>query len=199
MPTALFNGHDLTGWSQFSSGRQNRQMPTWEVRNGLLVCTGQPIGYLATIEEHGDYTLVVEYHYQPGTVKANSGVLVHCGKVDRQWPHSIEAQLRAGRAGDLLPNPDDTGKLPRLGADPARLDPMDKSKRRTMRFEPSGRDAEKPLGEWNRLEIVARRGDLRITLNGVKVNEAFGGDLTRGRIAVQSEGSAVEFRRIELL
>lgn len=199
MPTALFNGRDLAGWSQFSSGRQDRNKPTWAVRDGLLVCTGQPVGYLATTEEYGDYTLVVEYRYPPGTEKANSGVLVHCGRVNRQWPHSVEVQMRAGRAGDLLPNPDDEGKLPRLGVDPVRLDPTDKGKRRYMRLEPAGREAEKPVGEWNRLAVVARGGDLRVSLNGRVVNEATGGELTRGRIALQSEGAAVEFRRVELV
>ena len=162
------------------------------------MCTGKPLGYLATEAEYADYTLTVEYRYPAGTEKANSGVLIHCGKTNRQWPLSIEVQMRAGRAGDLLPNPDDAGKLPMCGLDPARLDPMDKSKRRFMRSEPAGREAEKPVGEWNTLVVVCRGGDLRVTLNGANVNAATGGELVRGRIALQSEGAAVEFRRVEL-
>jgi hypothetical protein len=194
MPTALFNGRDLTGWTVFPTGST-----AWAVRDGLLTCTGKPVGYLATTAEFGDYTLVVEYRYPAGTEKPNSGVLIHCGKVNRQWPTSIEVQMRGGRAGDLLPNPDDAGRLPKAGIEPTRLDPTDKSKRRYMRLEPAGRDAEKPLGEWNRLEVVCKGGDVRVSLNGVKVNEANGGELNRGRIALQSEGSAVEFRRMELI
>ena len=198
MPTALFNGRTLAGWSLYRFAPQAGRAPTWEVKDGLLVCTGQPLGYLATTEEFADYTLAVEYRYPAGTEKPNSGVLIHCQQVNRQWPTSIEVQTRAGRAGDLLPNPDDAGVLPRTGIDPARLDPNDKSKRRHMRLEPAGKDAEKPVGEWNRLEIACRGGDVRVTLNGVTVNEGAGGELVRGRIALQSEGSAVEFRKVEL-
>ncbi len=200
MPTALFNGRDLVGWTIITAGRTTLVgLPPFDVRDGLIVCTGDPQGYLATDNEYADYTLVVEYRYPPGTQKANSGVLIHCGKTNRVRPHSIEVQMRAGRAGDLLPNPDDAGSLSRSGINPARLDPADKGKRRHMRMEPAGKNAEKPVGEWNRLEIVCRGSDLRVSLNGAKVNEATGGDLTRGRIALQSEGSAVEFRRVELV
>jgi hypothetical protein len=199
MPTPLFNGRDLAGWSVYRFKPSSGLPPTWAVKDGLLVCTGQPLGYLATIEEFDDYMVVVEYRFPAGTEKANSGVLIHCQKANRQWPHSVEVQMRAGRAGDLLPNPDDSDRLPRLGADPARLDPNDKPKRRYMRLEPAGREAEKPVGEWNRLEVVCAGGDLRVTLNGRLVNQATGGDLTRGRIALQGEETPVEFRRVELV
>ena len=198
MPTALFNGRDLTGWTFHTKTPGDNPKKPWAVRGGLLVCTGSPLGYIATADEFAGYLLTVEYRYPAGTDKPNSGVLIHCGKADRVWPLSIEVQMRGGRAGDLLPNPDDAGKLPRTGIDPARLDPLDKGKRRHLRTEPAGRDAEKPVGEWNRLEVACKGGDLRVLLNNVLVNEASGGELTRGRIGLQSEGSTVEFRRVEL-
>lgn len=198
MPTALFNGRDLAGWTLHTKQPGDDAKKAWGVKGGLLVCTGTPLGYIATADEFAGYHLTVEYRYPAGTEKPNSGVLIHCGKADRVWPLSIEVQMRGGRAGDLLPNPDDAGKLPKCGIDPARLDPTDKSKRRHIRTEPAGKMAENPVGEWNRLEVVCKGGDLRVMLNAVLVNEATGGELVRGRIGLQSEGSAVEFRRVEV-
>ena len=39
----LFNGKDLTGWVNV-----NTAPDTWSVRDGLLVCTGKPIGVMRT-------------------------------------------------------------------------------------------------------------------------------------------------------
>ncbi|HRE81524.1 MAG TPA: DUF1080 domain-containing protein [Opitutaceae bacterium] len=61
------------------------------------------------------------------------------------------------------------------------------------------RDAEKPVGEWNRLEAICAEGNLTFLVNGVKVNEGKDGNLREGRILFQSEGAEIYFRRIELL
>ena len=59
-------------------------------------------------------------------------------------------------------------------------------------------DAEKPLGQWNRLEAIVNGGDLDYFVNGVKVNEGRNGTFKEGRLLFQSEGAEVFFRRIEL-
>jgi hypothetical protein len=59
-------------------------------------------------------------------------------------------------------------------------------------------DVEKPVGEWNRYEIICAGGDVIYFLNGVKVNEGRDGSLREGRIFFQSEGAEIYFRRIEL-
>ncbi len=60
------------------------------------------------------------------------------------------------------------------------------------------RDPDKPVGEWNRAEIVAKGGDITYFLNGRKILEAVDGSYTEGRIMFQSEGAEIFFRRIEL-
>lgn len=59
-------------------------------------------------------------------------------------------------------------------------------------------DVEKPVGEWNRAEIIADGNRLVYMLNGIVVNESFDTDLCEGKIMFQSEGAEVFFRRIEL-
>jgi hypothetical protein len=53
-------------------------------------------------------------------------------------------------------------------------------------------------GDWNHVEIIARRGDITYFLNGKKILEATDGSYTDGRIMFQSEGAEIFFRRIEL-
>ena len=60
------------------------------------------------------------------------------------------------------------------------------------------RDVEKPAGEWNRIEIISKGGNLIYFLNGVKVNEGRNGSFTEGKLLFQSEGAELFFRNIEL-
>lgn len=59
------------------------------------------------------------------------------------------------------------------------------------------RDVEKPVGEWNRLEIESHAGQVRVRLNGVLVNEARDVWPRRGHLLLQCEGSEIFFRRVE--
>ena len=40
------------------------------------------------------------------------------------------------------------------------------------------------------------RGDVTLVVNGVKVNEGKTGNLTKGRIALQSEGAEIHFKDV---
>lgn len=60
------------------------------------------------------------------------------------------------------------------------------------------RDVEKPVGEWNRIEVFVDGPDVTNTLNGVKVLELTDASLDQGRLMFQSEGAEIYFRRIEL-
>ena len=60
------------------------------------------------------------------------------------------------------------------------------------------RDVEKPVGEWNRLEIICRGDSITNILNGEVVNRATEATLRQGRILFQSEAAEIYFRRIEL-
>jgi len=58
--------------------------------------------------------------------------------------------------------------------------------------------SEKPVGEWNSMAIECRADTVKVWVNGTLVNDGFGATAQRGKIALQAEGSEVEFRRIEL-
>ena len=60
------------------------------------------------------------------------------------------------------------------------------------------RDVERPTGEWNRQEVVARADTLTNIVNGVTVNEISGSSHTAGKIQIQSEGAEIFVRTVEL-
>jgi hypothetical protein len=61
------------------------------------------------------------------------------------------------------------------------------------------RDLEKPAGEWNTVECIARGDTLQFVVNGVLVNEALRVWPSRGKILLQCEGSEIFFRKVELI
>jgi hypothetical protein len=113
------------------------------------------------------------------------------------WPNSVEAQLFAGAAGDFWLIADAGGRLPKLDIDPDRKDPKNKEGRHYFRIDRE-KKVEKPFGEWNQYEITSQDGNIRLVVNGTFVNEGKNGSLTKGRIALQSEGAPVEFKDIEI-
>jgi hypothetical protein len=60
-------------------------------------------------------------------------------------------------------------------------------------------NSEKPVGEWNTMVIKAVGRTIKVWVNGDLVNDGWGATADRGRIALQSEGSEVEFRKLLLV
>ena len=59
-------------------------------------------------------------------------------------------------------------------------------------------DVEKPVGQWNKAEIICKGDSIICLLNGQVVNAATMCEFTFGKLLFQSEGAEVFFRRIEL-
>jgi hypothetical protein len=185
----LFNGKDLSGWTVFLRDKGADASKTFVVEDGILKVTGKPPGYVVTKEEHGDYTLRLKWRWGAGSKGGNSGVLLHVVGEDKVWPKSIEAQLRAGAAGDIW-----LIDGPKIEIDESRHSKT--SPRRYHRLEVG--DVEKPVGEWNQYEITCRGDTIAIKVNDKLANEAKKSELMRGRIALQSEGTEIHFKDVEL-
>ena len=199
----LFNGKDLAGWKAY--GRAAKDGPTkeieasdsWSVADGVLKCTGKPTGFLITEKEYANYVLQLKWRYPKDLKAGNSGVLIHCQKENAVWPVCVEAQLRSGRAGDLWLQ---TAADVKLTVEAARRDADDKTMRHIWRS-PKDEAIEKPFGEWNDYEIACKDGSISVAVNGKVVNEGKDCNFTKGRIALQAEGTEIHFKdvRIELL
>jgi hypothetical protein len=199
-PVQLWNGKDLSGWTFFLVDPKAKLEDVWSVKDGAIVCKGEPVGFLRTKESFTSFKLVVEWRYAPGTVVTpektpNSGVLLRIGGEPRGIPRAIEAQLRSGDAGDVY----GFWGIKVAGPDPARA--------RSRTGDPNLGDmtgfrkseaAENPVGEWNRYEITLDGAKLEVSVNGKRVNGVTVSEVTAGPIGLQSEGGEIHFRKVEL-
>ena len=199
-PVALFNGKDLSGWHMDvpALDKDPNGPKPFIVRHGWLVSLSSPGGHLLTEKEYANYKLEVSYRF-PST-PGNCGVLVHASKPRRlyeMFPQSIEVQMQSGDAGDFWCIGEDisvTDMVKRRG--PRNTWGVDGDKARRIANLTDG--SEKPLGQWNTMEIECKADKVRVWVNGTLVNEGYGATATQGRIALQAEGTEVEFRKVEL-
>jgi len=200
--TALFNGKDLAGWSaDVPEADGNPDVPpSFVVRDGILVSRGKPPGHLITDAAYRDYRLEVEYRF-PGAA-GNCGVLVHASTpraLYEMFPQSIEVQMQSGDAGDFwciqedITVPDMESRRPREAGQ--EWGGSEGDARRILNLTD---DSERPLGEWNEMVIEARGRTITVWVNGELVNQGSGATADQGRIALQAEGTEVEFRRVEV-
>jgi hypothetical protein len=196
----LFNGKDLSGWSHFLVDPKVPMADVWSVKDGVLVCKGDPLGYLYTNAEYTSFKLTVEWRWAPGAAARlgktpNSGVLMRVTPDPKGVPPAYEAQLQSGNAGDVygfwgLPLEGDSTRGRAAKAHELLGDMVGFKKLEA---------AEKPEGEWNVYEITLDGPSLVVLVNGKKLNEAKGAKVFPGRIALQSEGGEIHFRRVELV
>jgi hypothetical protein len=198
------------------------------VDKGLIHISGEEWGGLTTEKEYRDYHLVMEWKWgakacPPRVGKArDSGILLHGtgedGAAGSGWLESIEYQMIEGGTGDMLMvkgankprmtveaevGPDKQlywkKGAPRVTRDSGRVNWWGRDVKWTDTFGVRGpKDVEKPVGKWNRSEVIAKDGNLKYLLNGVVVNEGFDGTHTAGKIQIQSEAAEVYVRKMEL-
>jgi putative membrane-bound dehydrogenase-like protein len=183
-PVVLFDGTSLDAWT-FHLPDGVPMTDVWSVEDGILLCKGNPIGYLRTREAFESYHLAVEWRFDPAKGSGNSGVLLRVNGEDKVWPRSIEAQLQSRNAGDIW-NIDKMAMQVALGRT---------SGRHTTRAQPC---SEHPLGEWNRYDIWLVGPRLELYVNGVLQNVADWCETLPGTVALQSEGAPIEFRSVVL-
>ena len=200
--TSLFNGKDLTGWHADVPAADNNPKiePSFIVRDGKLVSKGKPLGHLITDAVHENYRLELEYRF---TGKGgNCGVLVHASTpraLYKMFPKSIEVQMMHKQAGDFWCIEEDIKVENMEKRRPKR--PGQKyggSKGDARRILNLTDDSEKPLGEWNKMVIEAKGNSIKVWVNGDLVNHGTEGTASKGKIALQAEGTEVEFKNLFL-
>lgn len=156
----------------------------------------------------------------------DGGVLFHMTGTDAAfggtWPACLQAQLLEGGSGDLvcLPTeetpatftataslqdpplwaPDgETYAFPRPGKKSGHLGWKDRSENwKNVKGFRGELDVENPVGEWNRLEVIAIGDTVELRLNGEIVNRATRVFPASGNIGFQTEFSSYEVRRVEV-
>jgi hypothetical protein len=159
---------------------------TFTLDDAVLRAEG-PNGWLRFPETARDFRLRVELRFT--TDVGDSGIFLRAqpdGAFARGWPNrSYQVQLLNPRAGGTLPV---IGGIFRHGMPPGE----------TAHDRDAVEAAFTGTGEWQLLEIEAAGTELTVRLNGVEITRASGIADVEGYLGIQSETSAVEFRRIDI-
>lgn len=193
--TELFDGKSLAGWDSHLDDENAKTADVWSVRDGVLVCKGQPMGYLYTTKQYENFKLKLQWRWPEGKEPGNSGVLLRIsGEPHGFLVKCAEAQLKHGNAGDVW------GFYGfHVSGDRNRIrEVKDHKDLGNFAGVAHSINAEKEPGQWNTYEIKLIDDDLTVKINGELVNQATDLDVTPGYIGLQSEGTEIEFRNIEL-
>jgi hypothetical protein len=187
----LFNGKDLSGWVNV-----NTAPDTWAVRDGMIVCTGKPMGVLRTDRQYENFILSLEWkHLEAG---GNSGAYVWAeGTVPegKPFPKGMEIQILeldyavqnkvtdAYVHGEVFP----VGGVTTVPDNPR--GPRSKSAENRC----------KGKGEWNSYTLVCVDGVIKLSVNGKFVNGISKASIKKGYICLESEGAPIHFRNIRII
>ncbi len=177
---SLFDGKTLAGWTTVASKAGN-----WSVRDGEVVVKGEGGGWLSTDKVYGDFDFKVDYKVGPA---GNSGVFIRAPRMGDPAYTGMEIQLLDDEAPvyDKIKPYQHTGSVYGIVA--------------------AKRGHNKPLGEWNTIEVIAHGAKVKVILNGTVITEADlsehddavkvhpGIKRTEGYIGLQSHSEEVHFR-----
>ncbi len=181
---------------------------TWSWKDGVIHCTGQPVGVVRTKQPVTNFELVVMWrHLKSG---GNSGVFVWATeealtglKPGQLPPGGIEVQvLDHGYAEQYEKQ---SGKKPDWFTTNGDVFPVGKSKMKP--FPPTSPGGErsfprknlsKGVGEWNHYYVRAINGEVRLWVNGEEVSGGNACEPRTGFLCLESEGAPVEFKHLRI-
>jgi hypothetical protein len=209
-PRAFLDGTG-PGWKELVEGdfaNVNCDPDTWKWKDGIVHCTGKPVGVIRSQKALTNFELVAQWrHLRSG---GNSGIFVWAGeksltgiKPGTLPRGGIEVQVldhgfkedyekRTGKKavgftthGDIFPV--GTSKM-------TPFPPVAPDGRRSF---PS-KNLSKGVGEWNHYYVRCINGEVRLWVNGEEVSGGSGCDPHSGYLCLESEGAPVEFRGLRI-
>ena len=193
----LFNGKDLSGWINVNTDKD-----TWSVRDGLLVCTGHPIGVMRSDKQYENFIMHIEWrHMEAG---GNSGTFIWSEAAvpaGKQLPKGLEVQML--ELDWVNQHKRDDGTLPPIayvhgevfGANGLKTVPDNPRGSRSKSIE----NRCKGKGQWNTYDVVAVDGVVKLSVNGKFVNGISKASVKKGYICLESEGAEIHFRNIRIM
>lgn len=183
---SLFDGKTLDGWMGATDG--------YEVKDGAIVCIPKIGGNLFTEKEYGDFHLKLEFRLTPG---GNNGIAIRSPNIKGSAAYEgIELQVLDNTAEKY-----------------SKLQPY-QFHGSVYGIVPAKREGLKPVGEWNRQEVIFQGSHIKVILNGVNIVDADvteastpqtmdgkahpGVKRTKGHIGFLGHGSAEAFRNLRI-
>ena len=186
--TPLFNGRNLDGWQPV-----NTAPSTWTVKDGMLICSGKPIGELRTRRMYQNFVLEVEWrHLVP---RGNAGIFVWADDITAKgqpFHRSIEVQVLENAYGNTRGYTTHGDIFPIHGA---KMTP-ENGRGGSRAFPTENRS--KPSPEWNHYRIVCRDGAISLAVNGKVVTRGRDCQPRKGYICLESEGGIVHYRNLRI-
>lgn len=229
---SLFNGKNLKNWEIYLGSpitgfedlaKKATPSSTYQVVDidgqKMIRVSGEINASLATRAEYGNYHLHLEFKWGEKVYgKRNSGLLYHSfgpfGVAFGTWMATIEHQLMHDNLGDtyLMSNTycetkvmkGDDGKSFFYSPEGQSTSFSETDNGRSIK---KAKDAEKPLGEWNIVDLycfgqtsvhVVNGQVVMVNINCCKVENGLKLPLTKGKIQLQSEGGELFVRKIEI-
>ena len=191
--TPLFNGKDLTGWVPV-----NIAPGTFSVKDGVLITTGSPVGTIRTDRMYENCIIELEWRHM--TSGGNSGLFLWgdgLPATGSAYPRGIEVQIldtgyNAGGKNEWYSVHGDV--FPVNGAKMTPAGRISPNKARSFPIE----ERMKPSPEWNHYRVVAKDGEVRLSVNGKEVTVATGASPRKGYLMLESEGAQCQFRNIRI-
>ncbi len=211
LPQATIDGNG-PGWRDMTEADfvdVNGDPETWTFdEEGIIHCTGQPVGVIRTSGQFTNFELVVEWrHLQSG---GNSGVFVWASEAaltnlepGQLPPGGIEVQvLDHGYAEQYEQQ---TGNKPDWFTTNGDVFPVGSSTMTPFPPVSPGGDRSFPrkelsrgVGEWNHYYVRAINGEVRLWVNGEEVSGGTDCEPAFGYLCLESEGAPVEFRHLRI-
>jgi hypothetical protein len=185
----LFNGNDLENWTIV-----NGASSTWTVKDEKIICSGKPTGVIRTNEMYENFILELDWrHMAPN---GNAGLFVWSDPIPAvgvPFTRSIEVQIMDGKELDWYTTHGDIFSIWGAKMTPDRPHPNGYE-----RCLPSERRS-KPAPEWNHYTVTCIDGQINLSVNGAFVSGAYNVTPNKGYICLEAEGTAAEFKNINIM
>ncbi|MFT4692943.1 MAG: hypothetical protein ACI9OD_005184 [Limisphaerales bacterium] len=207
----LLNGKDLSNFYTYIRNSSDRKVApdlnkdpdqVYTYKNGILRVSGQHMAYLATKKGYGNYRLIAEFKWGKKTWDGkgrgrDAGLFFNATGEDKLFMKSQECQMLEGGTGDLclISGADLTA---RGTSGVKRFDRPGKGEWENRLGFRGEDEIEKPLGEWNTVEIINRNGHVKLSVNGRVMVDGKKADPQSGKILIQSNNAELFYRRIDL-
>jgi hypothetical protein len=195
----MFNGKDLTGWVNV-----NCAPDTFSVKDGEIITTGKPTGYLRTEKQYENFVAEFDWMHvpsQPGAV-GNSGFFVWADPipaVGTGYTRGIEVQVlvnltyRNKKGQITATSQGDLFSIWGATCVPDRPHPDG-----WARCLPAENHC-KGEREWNHYRVEANDGRITLEVNGHTVSGVSKCNPRKGYLALESEGSECHFKNLKIM
>ena len=210
LPAARIDGNNL-GWRELTEQdftNVNCNADTWTWKDGIVHCTGKPVGVIRSQKIFTNFELVAMWRHLQAA--GNSGIFVWTAeaalkdlKPGSLPPGGIEVQVldlgyteqyerSEGRKADWFTTHGDV-----FPVGTAKMKPFPPTSHSGERSFPR-KQLSRGVGQWNHYYVRCINGEVRLWVNGEEVSGGTDCEPRTGYLCLESEGAPVEFKELRI-